>query len=489
MKVEHLQWRLYRRVAFPVILSLLILSMSYCKKEAKIGAVTEHEASTLANKNSMLVAAVGDKIVEWSSDPFINAERINAALASSSYTRVILPFRKDGWTVGKTIWMSTPNQELWIQGDPATSQPGKLIAGLQGGFKPTKSPLIRFYADGCTVNGYADGVNNNANSNAVLQMFKDQYKAPDYPYSEAGRSGIWTSGKSNLIIKGVTIKNAGGDGIYLSAGGSHIAVNHVVTDGASRDGISIIAVDGLTIENSTFKNTQGGETGGKDGPWAGMNFEPNEAINTINNVTVTNCTMSDNAGPNLQVAVGNLHQAGGISTPMNIRFYGCTITGGKQQGMKIAGLRPDGPSSGQIYFQKCNINYSPKFAIHIVNWAADRVKVSFNKGNVSHAGDINNQPPIIIEGDRNCDYVVGNVDFGNGFRVDDFNPNHTLIVAGISVNKWFKRIIGTSSLAGVAPFYLQRHYTGSYPTAVGFQAAAGYTNENVTLQATTVPWP
>ena len=70
----------------------------------------------------------------------------------------------------------------------------------------------------------------------------------------------------------------------------------VTADSNRRQGMSIIAADGLVVINSVFKNTRGTR------PGAGIDFEPNDGDQTIANVRIENSKFIDNAGPGILIA-------------------------------------------------------------------------------------------------------------------------------------------------------------------------------------------
>jgi hypothetical protein len=110
---------------------------------------------------------------------------------------------------------------------------------------------------------------------------------------------------SNVAVDGLTLMDSGGDGIYLgdaspgtpnSTPNSNIVINNIIADSNSRNGLSVIDVDGMTVSNSTFSNTAGLGNSASGGPWAGIDFEPNNNTQVIRGVLVQNCTLTGNHG-------------------------------------------------------------------------------------------------------------------------------------------------------------------------------------------------
>ena len=126
---------------------------------------------------------------------------------------------------------------------------------------------------------------------ATFRMNKADY----VPLGGEWRHGVNVLSSSGINIYGLRIENTGGDGIYLGKTGttlynSNIQVKDVVSDNNYRQGMSIISVDGLLVENSQFLNTNG------TAPQAGMDFEPNGATQRLANIDLRNVTISGNNG-------------------------------------------------------------------------------------------------------------------------------------------------------------------------------------------------
>src|SRR5436305_804770 len=127
------------------------------------------------------------------------------------------------------------------------------------------------------------------------------------------------SGASNVTIDGISCNNSGGDGVYLNGATSTTILNSIF-DNNSRDAMSIIGVNGLLVDNCTFSNTNGNPNGSSapDGPWAGIDIEPNVATDQLHDITIQNSSFVGNAGDGILVTTGNLSSAAGtISITLN----------------------------------------------------------------------------------------------------------------------------------------------------------------------------
>jgi hypothetical protein len=109
------------------------------------------------------------------------------------------------------------------------------------------------------------------------------------------------------------IAETGGDGIYLGVATRGVPCRDVVIRRVecvanNRQGISVISVDGLLIEDCVLRDTFG------TAPQSGIDFEPNGADEQISNVVMRRVTSENNAGDGFQFYLGNLDSDGPETT-------------------------------------------------------------------------------------------------------------------------------------------------------------------------------
>jgi polygalacturonase len=115
-----------------------------------------------------------------------------------------------------------------------------------------------------------------------------------------GEAGEWgmgifiDRGAKHITISGVSSKDMWGDGFYVQ-GATDVKLCSVIADNNRRQGLSIIAADGVLVTNSVFRNTQGTR------PSAGIDLEPDQATQKITNVRIENSQFFDNAGAGIQI--------------------------------------------------------------------------------------------------------------------------------------------------------------------------------------------
>jgi parallel beta-helix repeat protein len=111
-------------------------------------------------------------------------------------------------------------------------------------------------------------------------------------FSHGGSSGEHGHGlevyaANNIVVEGVTAKEAWGDGFYIGFNSSNVAICSVTADSNRRHGITVTSGNGITIKNSVAKNSNGFYYS------SGMDVETN-AGEYISNVNVSNNQMFDN---------------------------------------------------------------------------------------------------------------------------------------------------------------------------------------------------
>jgi hypothetical protein len=162
-----------------------------------------------------------------------------------------------------------------------------------------------------------DGASNvsigGTSGNSIFQMLKSEYTdGSEY------RDCISIFSSNSVTINGISCNSAGGDGIHIAGGSSNISVTSSTFDNNGRNGMSVISVNGLMVDHCSFTNTAGNSGLAPDGPWDGIDMEPNVATDELSNITVQNSTVSGNAGNGITVSTDKQSAAAGaISITLN----------------------------------------------------------------------------------------------------------------------------------------------------------------------------
>lgn len=154
--------------------------------------------------------------------------------------------------------------------------------------------------------------------NGVLDGAKASYA----PATEQ-RHNIRIVNSSNVTLRNVRSINAKGDGIYVGDDivglTSDLVLDRVTCDGNHRQGMSVVAVNGLYAFACQFINTSG------TAPQAGMDVEPNTDTAIVRGIRMIGCRFDGNATNGLLVSTRanpSVPQDGGSYTACSFDFNG-----------------------------------------------------------------------------------------------------------------------------------------------------------------------
>ena len=132
-------------------------------------------------------------------------------------------------------------------------------------------------------------------------------------YRHLGREGEWgmgisINGGSNITVLDPIVREMWGDGIYIGPQNGviprNITIKNAILTYNRRDGISIIAVDGLLLD-SPYAAFSNGTL-----PMGGIVIEPDNNSDEIKNVLIVNPRTQENVGTGILVDFGNLMGGG-----------------------------------------------------------------------------------------------------------------------------------------------------------------------------------
>ena len=191
---------------------------------------------------------------------------------------------------------------------------------------PEKSALMSINQSGnINVRGLGSG-------GGTFRGLKDDYLGQPHP--PGGRPfNLHISASDGVTVENMSFIDGGQDGIYITGSGgigggpfsSNITLRDVIADNNARNGLSVISVDGLTVENSQFNNSSG------MAPQYGIDLEPNSPTDRLSNIVLDGITLANNAEGGLGIAPNNLHF---LTPPLSITARNISIEGGAD-GMSI----------------------------------------------------------------------------------------------------------------------------------------------------------
>ena len=150
--------------------------------------------------------------------------------------------------------------------------------------------------------------------------------------------GIALRGCRHVLIEGLRVESTGGDGFYVDGGGTFgwsedITLRNCTAYDNHRQGLSVISVENLLVENCLFANTWG------TAPEAGIDLEPDTEKNRLVNCVIRNSTFENNNGNEILVYLKPLTTN---SEPVSIRFEHCWV---RMTDARLKPLEP-GPATG-----------------------------------------------------------------------------------------------------------------------------------------------
>lgn len=116
--------------------------------------------------------------------------------------------------------------------------------------------------------------------------------------------GVNITGSTDVSVDNIEIEDCWGDGIYIGrtytqAYCKNVDIRRIKLDNNRRQGISIVSAIDLTIDSGRIQNTNG------TAPADGIDIEPNDNTDYLQNITIRKITTEDNEGDGIKIFLGN----------------------------------------------------------------------------------------------------------------------------------------------------------------------------------------
>ncbi len=369
------------------------------RRVAMIGAITIPAVAVLgpaiAQVNQEMIdrVAAGEvteaKASWWGFDEQDSTEALQAAIDSGA-EKLIVEDMGSPWIVTPISLAS--NQEIVFE-------EGCEVLAKRGEFKGRNDSLFAAHnRDNITLRGYG----------ATFRMWQEDYDNPDLYQRAEWRHCISIKSSSNINVYGLTLRDSGGDGIYLGTATQwvtnlNIHIKDVICDNNYRQGISVITAENLLIEDTIMRNTSGTP------PQAGIDFEPNNPEERLVNVVMRNCLTENNNSYGYVLAISPLNAA---SEPISMRFENCRSVGDAGPGFAYnAGATIEGAVGGLAELVNCSFEASGGAGISITKPAEQGVVRFENCRVINCAIKMPAISPIMFNSRRGADAAVGGVEF------------------------------------------------------------------------------
>src|SRR5579862_9354867 len=343
---------------------LMILGSQAIAHETPLANVRNDQAVIEVTNQQRTVA----NAAWWGFNREDSTEPLQAALNSGAKT-LIVPFMGQPWIARPLLLRG--NQEIFLE-------PGVMVLAKKDEYQGSGDNLFSAVGQSnLVIRGYG----------ATLRMRKRDYQNEPYKKAE-WRMGIALRGCRNVLIEGLRVESTGGDGFYIDGGGNmgwsqDITLRNCTAYDNHRQGLSVISVVNLLVENCVFANTWG------TAPEAGIDLEPDTEDNRLVNCVIRNSVFENNNGNEILIYLKQLSRK---SEPVSIRFEHClarmsdarfrtTEPGPKQgiagvAGIAIGEVKDDGPK-GFIEFIDCVTEATGKEGARVYDKSSLSARVRF----------------------------------------------------------------------------------------------------------------
>ncbi len=313
------------------------------------------EDSTISQVNALAVSEVSNgqrniASAAWWGFDADNATSILQDAIDSGVAVLVVPKMATDWIV-EPLYLRSDLQLVFAK--------DVVIKARKGSFQGVADALFTIRnCENVHLSGYG----------ATFQMHRVDYASVEYQANHSEwRHNITILGSDNVTVEGLLLNESGGDGIYIGSGrwkrpddsndyssfpelSTNIHIRDVVCESHCRQGISVVSVDKLIVENTIIRNTQGAD------PRSGIDFEPNTSTSPLSNILVRNCLIESNGRVGLMFDFNFMLQ--GQSPPVSILIDNVTsINNGSVDVYFSSNLTRTTAPDGYIYFSNsCKID-------------------------------------------------------------------------------------------------------------------------------------
>ncbi|HWL51613.1 MAG TPA: right-handed parallel beta-helix repeat-containing protein [Chthoniobacteraceae bacterium] len=332
----------------------------------------------------------------WGFDAEDATECLQAAVDSGVATLIVGNTGK-AWVLSRPLRLRS-NQEI-IFAD------GVVVAAKPGCFRKIGDALF-----------IADGVENltlRGTGTATLMMRKSDYQDATLYKPGSWRHTLLLNGVTNVNVSNLTLKESGGDGIYVGAGkkgySENVLVEDVILDGHHRLGMAVISGENIVIRRCRFTRTKGGS------PQGGLDFEPNRPTERLVNCRVEDSLFLDNrSGAAISVSPNHLDHT---SRPVSVTVERCRMEG-NDLGIFFYPSRASKapPPTGKVRFVDCSVAKSSFGGVLLQDPVAKGVEIHFEKCTIDNGNA--RREAFVVRCERATGRAIGNLYFSDTTVID-----------------------------------------------------------------------
>lgn len=386
-------------------LILLFLTVISCSED--IDSVYEETAPLTATN----LTAYPPGAVKASSFGFKAGDATKAFMAAinSNKSVIIIDKQSSDWVIGPCKFFSTTNKTIIFER-------GVVLRAKKGAYPKTNDSMFTLYhPTNVVVEGYG----------ATLQMNKSEYNTGEW------RHALIILGGRNVTVKGLTIKDSGGDGVNIHPGGrkysEDITIEDIVSTNNRRNALTVISGKNVYVRNSEFMYSSGTR------PESGIHLEPEAFGQELTNINFENCKIHHNDGTGFSLGTRHLKST---SPPISVNVknsnFSMNVIAPNEGRVETEILANSGqygnPVKGLATFSNITFN-GTKARLFLTKKPDYAFKVVFNNCTATNVTQNISVSPIDLQSAPAVNNNLGGIEFNN-FYIQYSKSKSFMTVAG-----------------------------------------------------------
>ena len=355
-------------------------------------------------------------------------------------------------------WIIKPTKIFSLENKTIIFESGVVLRAKPGAYPNATDQMLQLvYPENITIEGYG----------ATFRMNKSEYTNGEHRHALTIQDG------DNITVKGLVLRDAGGDGILISGlqpgtYSNNVTIEDVTCVNNRRNGLSITSGQNIWVRNSDFSQSNG------HNPETGVDLEPNYTNDRLVNINFNNCTFSGNDSAGFQVATLNMNSS---SLPLSVNVVDCDFSfnskspNGKPKSEIITSAGTvSNAVGGQVKFIRNDFNGSSGMLLFSKK-KANAYKVIFEDCN---ATNFNSSLSVISLEALSTANTLGNFTFDNFYI--QYNSNKPFMQIRGPSNFTVKDIIGTFTIK--EPYDNPLEWAGAYNPSNNVNVSINYNHIN-----------
>lgn len=357
----------------------------------------EHAASIVSDSGTE-AAFVKASSFGWRADDA--TECLQAAIDSGA-KKIVVDRQAGDWIVRPLFVKGKDGLEIVVED-------GVVVRAKKDEFKKKSDSLLTIVK--------SRNVTLRGEGSAMLRMNRADYDdASRYTHAE-WRHNVSIVGGESIAVRDITLRESGGDGIYVRDAAKDVTIENVVSIDHYRQGISVISAAGLRVRRCSFTGTRG------TAPQCGIDFEPNNPSDVLKDIVFEDCVFDGNAASGIDFYLGSLSTN---TAPVSITMRRCVCRGNGNCGVTVTAGGARGNPPGEILLESIKTSGNGNKALRLVGFEPGGLRLKLKDCDFDARGTT--RPAVTFEIERPCNFT--GVQFENvNVKVDAAQPD--LVFAG-----------------------------------------------------------